>query len=520
MQKKFEKIYLYPNGEDTQAALVILENLQKILGIQQDFLILDDFKLESSLVKNQEKILQNGALWIIHQDKNLYEILEKNAKILPDEIVFNGIVEVEAILLEHLKKVEFSAIKENKANDTFLFLSLVSYFVLQFYLSLKENSSLLQDLREMSEKISVYFRDFFKIPPKCIGVAVTTFADNKHLGDIAKNLEAKGAKVMYVYYNEESFEKIPQSQKHKSILLPLQMSYMGNFFSIFEMFITCLMPLTSPNWGSKIVYIPHAFIDPIAALVQRKRPLDDFWFKKKMGINGYRIISSLSNYKIYKDKFKECGFEEELVCGGYPSLDKNILEYEGLKQQGRGQVMQDEGGSILIAINHQESISIIKDFLLEYKSNFTPKQKVYFRPYPGNILRKESDEIAREYLQYSWFVYDTSSKLKAQIMQECCCIIGDYSSLVYTFPLTTLKPAILLCLDKSALENDYLGIRFYNPILHKMALSAKECLDRVCEVLLEDKGRRARKIKEYREKEIFNLGKSSEFIADFILEKL
>ena len=144
---------------------------------------------------------------------------------------------------------------------------------------------------------------------------------------------------------------------------------------------------------------------------------------------------------------------------------------------------------------------------------------MYFRPYPGNILRKESDEIAKEYAKFPWFIYDTTSKLEAQIMRECCCVIGDYSSLVYTFPLTTLKPAILLCQDKSILENNYLGIKFYNSILHKSAFSGKECLKKVQEILTEDREVRANQIREYREKEVFNLGNSSEFIANFVLEK-
>ena len=91
----------------------------------------------------------------------------------------------------------------------------------------------------------------------------------------------------------------------------------------------------------------------------------------------------------------------------------------------------------MIAINHQESILIIKEFLARCQINLKAKQKVYFRPYPGNILQEESEEIAKEYAKYSWFVYDTSKKLDVQIMQDSCCIIGDYFSLVYTFPLTT-----------------------------------------------------------------------------------
>ena len=91
MQRKFKNIYFYPNGEDTQAALVILKNLQKKLGLEQNFLILDDAKVESSLVENKEKILQNGVLWIIHQDKNIYEILEKKQKFFLENLFLMGL---------------------------------------------------------------------------------------------------------------------------------------------------------------------------------------------------------------------------------------------------------------------------------------------------------------------------------------------------------------------------------------------------------------------------------------------
>ncbi|CAM2801341.1 CDP-glycerol glycerophosphotransferase family protein [Helicobacter burdigaliensis] len=172
-----------------------------------------------------------------------------------------------------------------------------------------------------------------------------------------------------------------------------------------------------------------------------------------------------------------------------------------------------------MAINKIENLVIIERFLEEFKKKFAPKHKVYFRPYPGNIAKNESLKIVDNYKEQSWFIYDNSPKLSAEIMHKSCVLIGDHSSLVYTFPLTCLKPVILLFSNKEILKNEFVGVRFYNPILHKIATNAKECLEAFCEVLKEDNKKRQEEIKKYRVKEVFNLGNSSEFIAKFIIKK-
>ena len=45
-------------------------------------------------------------------------------------------------------------------------------------------------------------------------------------------------------------------------------------------------------------------------------------------------------------------------------------------------------------------------------------------------------------------------------------------------------------------------------------------MEKIQEILEENQQRREENIKEYRKKEVFNLGKSSEFIANFIIQKL
>ncbi|WP_304400182.1 CDP-glycerol glycerophosphotransferase family protein, partial [Helicobacter rodentium] len=179
-------------------------------------------------------------------------------------------------------------------------------------------------------------------------------------------------------------------------------------------------------------------------------------------------------------------------------------------------------GNILIAINENDNVQIIYEVLqkiqdkrLQSKSDF----KVIFRPHPSLVKSAMYEMIYREFCDKEWFIYDTSSRLSVEVMYSSLCLIGDYSSLVYTYSLCTLKPTILIA-PKESLQNTYKGISFYNPILHICAQTAQDIYKALECINQENKQERAKRIKEYREKEVFNLGHSSEFIADFIENKL
>lgn len=178
----------------------------------------------------------------------------------------------------------------------------------------------------------------------------------------------------------------------------------------------------------------------------------------------------------------------------------------------------------MIAINEYNSVHIVYDVLRELREKYNhhstnSTQKIIFRPHPSFHKNPLYAQIYHKFHLYDWFVHDTSARLSAETMRSCCCLIGDSSSLVYTFPLCTLKPAIVLA-SRESLQNTYNGIGFYNPILHLCATNAAECLQSIEMVVQEDKQQRAQNIKEFRKKEVFHLGDSSTFIATFVVQKL
>lgn len=509
-------LYLYPNGEDSQVIYVVLQELQKRGYINYDEILFVDDNQEGAQINHlRQEIQQNGELWIVHQDKSIYDKLCQNADGIP---FVDGMEALEEILCNAINEIKDREIKQNIANNAFCLLNVASYFLLHFYISLNKQSAFVQTMQQIAKHIQILLQSYFKINVNAIGIPITNFSGGKHLGKIGDILEKRGIAVKYIANDLQILHSLLPDKKKNAIICPWQNGFIGILVNPFKLQVTCLMPHTAPNWGNKTIYVSHAYIDPIASLIQRRRPLDDFWFSKKMGINGYRIVTSLSNYKIFKDKFDEFGYQDELVCGGYPSLDSYIAEYEEISKE----VECGGGDNILIAINENNNVQIvyevlqkIQDKMLQSKSDF----KVIFRPHPSLAKSAMYEIVYREFRDKEWFVYDTSSRLSAEAMHSSFCLIGDHSSLVYTFPLCTLKPAILL-VPKESLQNTYKGISFYNPILHICAQTAQDIYKALECINQENKQERAKQIKQYREKEVFNLGHSSEFIADFIEGKL
>ncbi|RAX56889.1 hypothetical protein CCZ01_08085 [Helicobacter monodelphidis] len=131
------------------------------------------------------------------------------------------------------------------------------------------------------------------------------------------------------------------------------------------------------------------------------------------------------------------------------------------------------------------------------------------------------EQIAEKFkaVEGEMFVYDTTPRMSKELMEEAFVIIGHGSSVVQTFPLTTFKPAILFMPDKEFFTRNSLDSKFVaNEKTHILAHSVDEILE-ICQQLQRDSQAHQQEIKAYREEHIYNLGRSNQFIANFI-EKL
>ncbi len=502
-------IYLYPKCEDSDLCASMLYALSNRMNMDIEYIFVDDGISGSSLHELKDNI---ACLWIVHQDEKLREKLYENAcKLLPLDMIFDGIKECEKILLPIVSVITAEHIDALSDDDCYI-LGMASLFVSTFiYHDWNSNNALQQKILKYAQEVSIYYESKYQLKKDSqVGIMISDFTDNKHLCRVIEKLQEQNIDIVFICFHEKFMRN-----DALSILLP-PLAYFLLFLDIFAFYVVLSFPIKTPPQSSKKVYVPHAYIEPIASLVMRKRPFDNLWFRKKIGIGGYRVITSYSNYKIFKDKFEELGASHELLCAGYPSLDFNIDEYESFQKKLIQEKKHIEAKDILIAINNLENFDIIIEFL-EY---MLPKeQKIYLRPYP--IFREHESFLAlkKHFCHYPHFIYDTTEKLSVEIMASSLCLIGDFSSLVYTFPLTTLKPAILLFSDKSVLHHTYADVCFYNPLLHKAASNAQEVVSLI-EEIKKDYKKKQNEIKNYRSKEVFNLGHSGEAIASFIAHAL
>ena len=105
-------------------------------------------------------------------------------------------------------------------------------------------------------------------------------------------------------------------------------------------------------------------------------------------------------------------------------------------------------------------------------------------------------------------------------MSKSFTYITNFSSTAHTYPLTTLRKSILY-MPKDYFDRKILGQSFFDENLHEKASNFDELLAVVKKLhALKDDKASQEKIAKYRAEQVFNLGHSSEFIADFILKHM
>ena len=103
-------------------------------------------------------------------------------------------------------------------------------------------------------------------------------------------------------------------------------------------------------------------------------------------------------------------------------------------------------------------------------------------------------------------------------------MVTDNSSVSYSTPLSVCKPVILYAFPKKEfdLRKKNFGVSFFNPILHRVALDLEGFKQEVLKLEedLKNSGNQIlEELKQYRNSQVYNLGYSSKWLANF-LEKL
>ncbi|EAI3916466.1 hypothetical protein [Campylobacter fetus] len=230
--------------------------------------------------------------------------------------------------------------------------------------------------------------------------------------------------------------------------------------------------------------------------------------------SDFIVISSKQDYDYIQNLSKEIFGSEDmshkLLKFGNPSLEQSILSYGDFKKTEKKVVLLSFN---IITYENPNSIIKLIDALLQKDI------EVYFRPHP--VLKEHSISIyiKNKYENDRNFIFDSTVKFSNELKSKVTTIISDVSSMAHTFPLTTLKPAIIYIDDES---NFYQNIDeiVRNPIqIH--AKNPSECIELINKIYNNQDIFKS-DISSFRSKNIYNdidsQDSTSKKIANFIDE--
>ncbi|EKO4699900.1 hypothetical protein P0I75_001513 [Campylobacter fetus] len=342
-----------------------------------------------------------------------------------------------------------------------------------------------------------------------VAILTTALFKNRHYGSIFDILLKNKVNIFIVnsyiqnYKNDKGFMGlsnilIPTNSlkyyKFKIVLSSVNLSYQNvcfthknSFAMVFSHHLTML----------RSFIFTHKICD-----ISKQESIDTFG----SAVDCYYVAMMKSDHKY----FNALNSKAKLLNLGYPSIDEQIKSY----------IPNNPQKCVLVLFRHSkayEKIIEVMDKLLNLG------YEVIFRPVPTFENNSDNLEIKNHFLGRKNFTYDTDPKISNQTLQKSMCAIGDYSSTIFSFPFTTLRPCLLfyptdIMGDKFEIETiNGKTLSLADKNLHIVSRTADELIQNIENLNLDEWKER---ILNYRNSEIYNLGHSSEAIAQFILDKI
>ena len=261
------------------------------------------------------------------------------------------------------------------------------------------------------------------------------------------------------------------------------------------------------------IYIDHAVNS--VNLTYHKGALDNFdtvFVPNELTIEEIRAAE-----KLYGTK------EKILVKYGYALIDNMIAAYKTQSP------VQNDPPVILVAPSWQEN-NIMDSSIDGILQGLLPdgRYRVIVRPHP-QYVRHFPDRLAeleKKYSAYPNFTLQTDFSSNETVFNADV-LVTDWSGIAYEYSFTTLKPCLFINTPMKIMNPDYeeLGIvPFDIRVREQIGISlGTDALDRIADSadrLLHEEVFSKESIRRLREKYMFNIGKSANAGADYIIRQL
>ncbi|EES89364.1 hypothetical protein [Helicobacter canadensis] len=465
--------YIYPNGGNAKYIAWIIDFMNGVFKERKDndtYFFIDDNSPEQSLERLsaavKEEIFQSKAKLLLSSPKNYDKLLDNCLK----------------------------------------------YGICECYDGVKISANWLNS----------YYREKFDCS-NIIAVQLSGFSSfQKHLGSICQRLQEGGLQIVYVvslgHYWFSEIKNDLDKRGEKYLCADAEILENLNFFP-FIIEQTNIARFYTGVYSLKIVTSMEQISNRICSTKELLEVLNISFL-----LSSYVNIHSKS---IYKEIFKLQSFngilpspEPRLIRGGYPSIEKEV----------------DEFGDTIDYTIKRDTVIFISTFL-----NFNQPQKlsryilkaldfgfrVIFKSCPPleQTHKSREDDFAEAFKSYPNFIYwqNETPRLSKEELQRSITAIEIYSSMMYSYPVITKRPAILLYPNRNdtnqeILENDC----FYQENLHIRIFEEDESsFIEVFVKLSEDLSYQReweKKILDYCQNDLFNFKNASIYLSNWILK--
>lgn len=302
----------------------------------------------------------------------------------------------------------------------------------------------------------------------------------------------------------------------------------GNFaYSKIGNLNTNVVLSTTPNIGSEGYPIPRS--KGIKKLVHIFHAFTDFSFYHKGSLDHYDAVLLMGEFEIQiirkLEKLRNLP-EKELVPAGLPYIDELIKKNEDFRSKRNAN--NKSRITVLFAPSWGEK-GFLSCFGSEFIENLARKDfNLIIRPHPQSLKseKKLLQNIQKELQKYQNVAWDFNPD-GAKSFQEADILVSDTSGVRFDFAIVYQKPYITVPLEipKDVL-NDFeiadLGFSWTEREMQKIGYGYTlknneiEYLDKIILKILREKNNGT--IVAFRNKNIYNLGKSGEVIADYLID--
>lgn len=259
------------------------------------------------------------------------------------------------------------------------------------------------------------------------------------------------------------------------------------------------------------IYIPHG-MDSLN-LTQRYK-----------SINSYDVFFACGKYQRLETEktFSLFNLDREIFDYGYTLLDEMISNYKINNKKSK-----NNDTKILVAPSWQKDN--ICDLCLEEVLNNLKKEKKYniiVRPHPQEVKHKKEkfEKLKEKYKNNKNIIFETDFSSNTSVL-DADVLITDWSGIAYEYAYTTKKPVLFINTPMKIMNPNYkdIDVEPFNiwtrdKIGKQLEVDNLKNINKYIDNLLLNKTTYEKQINELLNESIYNLGKSDEIGAEYIID--